>query len=76
MQTALVFSKPQYVPGADLQLDGYRLTFDYFMKDTEPLNHLTPATTLTTPSTGMRIWVARMMFGYCRFHSREEMCRE
>ena len=31
-------------------------------------NHLTPAPTLTTTNKAINTWVARMMFGYWKFH--------
>jgi hypothetical protein len=40
------------------------------------LNHLTNAPTLTTTNKAINTWVARMMFGYWKFHSNVEVCRE
>jgi hypothetical protein len=38
------------------------------------LNLLTPAPTLTTTNTAINTWVARMMVGYWKFHSKGEVC--
>jgi hypothetical protein len=64
-------SNPQFVE-TPIPLENYELEGNY--DEADPLNHITKANTLTTPSTGRSTWVVSMILRYCRFKAKWKMC--